>query len=146
MVEKSEKQGLLNVRVYYEDTDAGGVVYHANILKFAERGRTEWLRTLGYDHPRLLAEFGLIFVVRHIDVSYLLPGRLDDLLIIKTDAVEMGNTSITMKQTVLRESGISTKMLAELKVTVVAMKPEGRAVRIPPQLRQIFNRISGTET
>ncbi|MDR1709287.1 MAG: YbgC/FadM family acyl-CoA thioesterase, partial [Candidatus Accumulibacter sp.] len=66
------------VRVYYEDTDAGGVVYYANYLKFLERGRAEWLRWLGFDQVDLLRELGLAFVVRRVALDYLKPARLDD--------------------------------------------------------------------
>jgi acyl-CoA thioester hydrolase len=122
------------VRVYYEDTDAGGIVYHANYLKFAERGRTELLRTLGFDHRQVLDEFKLILVVRHIAIDYSGPARLDDLLEVRTDAAGCGNTSITLKQAIYR----ADRLLAALDVIIVAISPEGKAQRIPPQLRQIF--------
>jgi acyl-CoA thioester hydrolase len=122
------------IRIYYEDTDDGGIVYHANYLKFAERGRTEWLRALGYDHKRILAEDNLILVVRHVEIDYRAPAKLDDLLEVRTETAEWGNTSITLKQSVHRND----KLLAELKVTIVAITPDGKAVRIPPHLRQIF--------
>lgn len=127
---------IFPIRIYYEDTDAGGIVYHANYLKFAERGRTEYLRSLGYDHRRMLAEDNLILVVRHIEIDYRAPARLDDLLEVRTETASWGNTSIVLKQTIHR----ADKLLAELKVTVVAITPEGKAVRIPPHLRQIFSR------
>ena len=122
------------IRVYYEDTDAGGIVYHANYLKFAERARTELLRSLGYDHQKVLAEHNLILVVRHIEVDYRAPSRLDDLLEVRTQAASIGNTSIGLKQAVYKED----KLLADLKVTVVAISPDGKALRLPPHLRQIF--------
>jgi len=124
----------LSIRIYYEDTDAGGIVYHANYLKFAERGRTEYLRSLGYDHQQVMAEYKLILVVRHIEIDYRAPARLDDLLEVRTETIACGNTSIGMKQQVYK----GEKLLAELKVTVVAVTPEGKAVRLPPHLRQIF--------
>jgi acyl-CoA thioester hydrolase len=146
MTKQPEKKGVIKARVYYEDTDAGGVVYHANMIKFAERGRTEWLRESGYDAGRLLAELGIILVVRHVDIEYLAPGRLDDLLVVESKIAAVGNTSLAFNQTIFRENEKGTKTLAELKVTVVAIKPSGQAVRIPPQLRQIFSRVSGTES
>lgn len=124
----------LTCRVYYEDTDAGGIIYHANFLKFAERGRTEALRAGGYDHKRVMDEFGLLLVVKHIEIDYKAPGRLDDVLTVTTEVLAPGNTSLTMKQTISRESTI----LAVLKVVIVAITPEGRPMRWPPQLRQIF--------
>lgn len=125
----------LTCRVYYEDTDAGGIVYHANFLKFAERARTEALRAGGYDHKRVMDEFGLLLVVKHIEIDYKAPARLDDLLTVVTDVVAPGNTSLTLKQTLVRESTV----LAVLKVVIVAITPEGRPMRWPPQLRQIFS-------
>lgn len=124
----------LPIRIYYEDTDAGGIVYHANYLKFAERGRTELLRTLGYDHQQVLAEHRLILVVRHIEIDYLAPARLDELLEVRTESAGCGNTSVNLKQAIYR----GDKPLAEMKVVIVAVTPEGRAARLPPQLRQIF--------
>jgi len=124
----------IDIRVYYEDTDAGGIVYHANYLKFAERGRTESLREGGYDHREVREEFGLILVVRNIDISYLAPARLDDLLKVRTSIDKIGNSSITMKQLIMKQE----KVLTELSVVVVAINIEGRPVRFPPQLRQIF--------
>lgn len=125
----------LTCRVYYEDTDAGGIVYHANFLKFAERGRTEALRSGGYDHKKVMDEFGLLLVVKHIDIDFKAPGKLDDLLTVTTEALVPGNTSLTMKQTIARENTV----LAELKVVIVAITPEGKPMRWPPQLRQIFS-------
>ena len=77
------------VRVYYEDTDAAGIVYHANYLRFAERARTEALRELGIPHAELLREHNLMFVVRRIKVDYLRPARLDELLVVLTEPVSM---------------------------------------------------------
>lgn len=123
------------VRVYYEDTDAGGIVYHANYLKFAERGRTEYLRLLGYDHQKVRTEHNLILVVRHAEIDYHAPARLDDLLEVCTEVDNIGNTSIDLKQGVFR----ADRLLAALKITVVAITPDGKPLRLPPQLRQIFS-------
>jgi acyl-CoA thioester hydrolase len=125
----------LTCRVYYEDTDAGGIVYHANFLKFAERGRTEALRAGGYDHKRVMDEFGLLLVVKNIEIDYKAPSRLDDVLTVTTEGLATGNTSLTMNQTISREGMV----LATLKVVIVAITPEGRPQRWPPQLRQIFS-------
>ena len=122
------------IRIYYEDTDAGGIVYHANYLKFAERARTEWLRALGHDHQKVLAEHGIILVVRHMEIDFKASARLDDMLEVRTETTSFGNTSIGLKQCVYRDE----KLLAELKVTIVAVTKEGKAIRLPPQLRQIF--------
>jgi acyl-CoA thioester hydrolase len=99
------------VRVYYEDTDAGGVVYYANYLRFMERARTEWLRALGFDQARLLQERGLLFAVRSVKVDYLRPARLDDVLEVTAAIGSMGRASLLFAQTVVRTSGGSVPEL-----------------------------------
>jgi acyl-CoA thioester hydrolase len=90
------------VRVYYEDTDAGGVVYYANYLKFFERCRTEWLRALGVDQVTLAAEQGLQFVVARTEVNFLAPARLDDELAIEARITQLGRCSLEFEQAALR--------------------------------------------
>jgi acyl-CoA thioester hydrolase len=124
----------LQVRVYYEDTDAEGIVYYANYLRFAERGRTEFLRAMDYDHHKVNTAHNLVLVVRHIDIDYLASAKLDDLLDIATEVVDFRNSSLTMRQVISRASHV----LVEMEVVVVAVGVSGRAVRLPPQLRQIF--------
>jgi acyl-CoA thioester hydrolase len=92
----------LDIRVYYEDTDAGGVMYYANYLKFFERGRTEWLRRLGVDQSILAARDKLIFVVKNVEIQYRKPARLDDLLAISSTITRVGPASISFDQTALR--------------------------------------------
>ena len=125
---------ILPIRVYYEDTDAAGIVYHANFLRFGERARTERLRAAGYDHPRVMAEFNLNLIVRHIEIDYRASGRLDDLIQVHTEVAAIGNTSLTMRQTFVRDAAV----LAVMKVVIVAVSTTGRAVRIPAHLRRIF--------
>ena len=93
------------VRVYYEDTDSGGVVYYANYLKFMERARTEWLRNLGYDQVELKGE-GLIFAVRRAELDYLKPAYLDDLLRVESQVSECGRVSIDFEQNIHREGDV----------------------------------------
>lgn len=90
------------VRVYYEDTDAGGVVYHASYVRFMERARTEWLRRLGYDQSTL-REDGLVFAVRSLNMAFRRPARLDDLLVIQSRVEAMRRTGLTFEQTILPE-------------------------------------------
>jgi acyl-CoA thioester hydrolase len=90
------------VRVYWEDTDAGGVVFYANYLKFFERARTEWLRSLGYSQELLRLDTGTMFVVTDTSVRYLRPARLDDLLDISVQVVEAGKASLVIDQQALR--------------------------------------------
>jgi acyl-CoA thioester hydrolase len=125
----------LTCRVYYEDTDAGGIVYHANYLRFAERARTEWLRSAGYDHKMVKDQFQLMLVVRHAEIEFRAPGRLDDVLDVHTTIKAVGKTSLSLLQSVHCQG----KVLADLAVTVVAVALDGKAVRLPPQLRQIFS-------
>jgi acyl-CoA thioester hydrolase len=90
------------VRVYYEDTDAGGVVYYANYLRFMERARSEWLRGLGWDQSRLGRDHGIVFAVRRADLRFLRPARLDDLLIVTAGIDKTSRTSIDFSQQVAR--------------------------------------------
>ena len=86
------------LRVYYEDTDAGGVVYHASYLRYAERARTEALRDLGIPHAALIAQYGLMFVVRRIKVDYLRPARIDESLTVVTEPLQVGGASLLLRQ------------------------------------------------
>lgn len=92
----------ISVRVYYEDTDDGGVVYYANYLKFLERCRTEWLRSLGHQQGALRAEAGIAFVVRHVNLSYLKPARLDDELQVTLQVERLGHAQIVFRQSIRR--------------------------------------------
>src|SRR6188472_3373896 len=91
------------VRVYYEDTDASGIVYHANYLKFAERGRTEMMRALGFAHSGIAAETGIVFTVRQVSIDFRLPARLDDLLSVETRIVEIGGARLLLDQRICRD-------------------------------------------
>lgn len=126
----------LKARVYYENTDAGGVVYHADYLKFAERGRTEYLRALGFDHGDVLSKYGIIFVVRAINIDYQAPGRLDDLLRIETSVSELKGASFRMNQDVLRDA--DGALLAKLDVVIVCIDADFKAIRLPDDLRAAF--------
>jgi acyl-CoA thioester hydrolase len=122
----------LPVRVYYEDTDAGGIVYHANYLKFFERGRTEYLRSFGVAQGALRAEHGMIFAVRSCAVEYLAPARLDDALLVTTAITTLGGSRLELSQTIT----LSERLLTTAQVTVVAVGADGRAMRIPAVLRE----------
>ncbi len=93
-----------SIRVYYEDTDAGGVVFYANYLKFFERARTEWLRSLGIEQLALARETGMIFIVRATSLDYLAPARLDDLLTIKSRIERVGGASVDFHQEAWRDA------------------------------------------
>ena len=97
----------LPVRVYFQDTDAGGVVYHASYLNFMERARTEWLRAHGYSNAGLMKEFGMVFVVRSMKLDYLRPALLDDLLEVTAQIKDIGRSRLTLLQTVRRRHGVA---------------------------------------
>lgn len=122
----------LPVRVYYEDTDAGGIVFYANYLKFAERGRTEFLREAGYEHRDLKDKENVLFVVRRLEVEYHKPAELDDLLTVITHAADIRNSSFAMKQSILRDN----LLLCEMTVTMVCINSSGRPVRVPEHLKK----------
>lgn len=120
----------LTVRVYYEDTDFGGVVYYANYLKFIERGRSEALRALGVDQVAL-KEAGLAFVVRRLTAEYLSPARYDDLVEVVTEITEVGGASVGMVQAVRR----GDVALFRATVQVACMDAAGRPRRLPTDVR-----------
>ena len=119
---------LFPVRVYYEDTDFSGAVYHASYLRFMERGRTEMLRALGVEQGAALGTFG--FVVRAMNIEFLRPARMDDLLAIETTPVEVGGASMELAQRALR--GEEVLVTARVRVGCVA---NGRAARMPAEVR-----------
>ncbi len=116
----SETAFIWPVRVYWEDTDASGVVYHANYLRWFERGRTEWLRARGYDQERLRTEVGIAFTVASIDILYRRPARLDDLVEVTTEISEIKNVSMTLLQT-LRKAGEPNEIMTRANVRVACV-------------------------
>lgn len=120
----------LEVRIYYEDTDHGGVVYHANYLKYMERGRTEALRNLGFEQTILAEESDAVFAVRHTDIYYLRPAVFDDLVTIATDLVEAKGAKMVFKQRVLRQA----EVLVEADIVVACISKAGKPKRIPKAL------------
>ena len=129
----------LQIRVYYEDTDFGGVVYYANYLRFIERARSEWVRELGVDQAAMKAELGLVFVVRRVVADYLAPGRYDDLLVVETIPKEIGRAKFVVDQVVRR----GDERLFEAEVIIAVLSAEGRPVRIPAEIRQVLSQETG---
>lgn len=127
----------LPVRVYYEDTDAGGIVYHANYLRFAERARTEMLRAVGIDAAAFVQDRGLSFVVVAAEVTYRAPARLDDSLVVRSRVVRLGGASMEISQDVYRGG----ELLVPMKITVVCIDRGFKAVRLPEELREIFGKF-----
>jgi acyl-CoA thioester hydrolase len=127
----------LPVRVYWEDTDASGLVYHASYIRFMERGRTELLRSIGLDQRLLMegsAGAAIFFVVRAMEVEFFRPAVMDDQLVVESRVTEIGGASIDIEQKVLR----GTVVLTTAKVKAVCVE-SGRAKRLPPELRAKFD-------
>ncbi len=130
----------LSVRVYYEDTDLAGIVYYANYLKFIERGRSEWLRSLGIDQVAL-KQAGQVFAVRRVEADYLRPARFDDLLTVETTLAQASAARIVVEQTVLRDGAV----LFTARVTLACLDAAGRPVRLPAQLARLLATPSGLD-
>lgn len=123
----------LPVRVYFQDTDAGGVVYHASYVNFMERARTEWLRGFGYSNAGLMKELGVVFVVRTLKLDYLRPALLDDMLTVTAQIRELGRSRLTLHQTVQR--GEEKLVDAEIHLVCVALETF-KPVSVPLVLRE----------
>lgn len=126
----------LEARVYYEDTDAGGVMYHASYLRFAERARTEWLRAIFGRDKAMWTKSDPVFVVRHLEVDYEASAKLDDFLTVTTELVRIGGASMEMNQFIKRDSLV----LAKMKMVLVALTHDGKVLRIPAEWRQTLSR------
>jgi acyl-CoA thioester hydrolase len=134
------KTHILPVRVYFEDTDFAGLVYHANYLKFCERGRSDFIRLLGIHHQELAepaAGEPSVFVVRRMEIDFLKPGRLDDVLEVLTRCTEIGGASLVLCQEVRRGKDV----LARAKVTVVLVSSSGKPQRIGRLIRGALERF-----
>ncbi|WP_298849880.1 tol-pal system-associated acyl-CoA thioesterase [uncultured Ruegeria sp.] len=121
------------VRVYYEDTDMGGVVYHANYLRYIERARSDWVRNLGNDQNAMREE-GIVWVVRRVEADYLSPARFDDELIVETEVTEISGVRLTMAQLVRRGE---TEIFRAL-VTAVCINKDGKPIRLPAEIRALM--------
>jgi acyl-CoA thioester hydrolase len=122
------------LRVYYEDTDAAGIVYYANYLKFIERARTEMMRLYGVEHEKSRQSDGTAFIVRRAALEFLAPARLDDELVVETRVVESGGASIQLAQDVKRHD----TRLVGATILVVCVGRHGRPVRLPQGLRSVL--------
>jgi acyl-CoA thioester hydrolase len=132
---QAEGRHRYTLRVYYEDTDAGGVVYHASYLRYAERARTEALRDLGIPHAALVARHGLMFVVRRIKVDYLRPARLDESLTVVTEPLAVGGASVVLRQDVRGSAG--TCAVLDVQLACVAPGDE-KPARLPRCWRTVL--------
>ena len=126
------------VRIYFEDTDSGGVVYHANYLKFMERARTEWLISVGIDQHHLKYHAHIMFVVHRIDIQYKLPARFNDDLVVKSELLEIGSSKIEFRQMIYRDE----EMLIDAHVDIACIDSEKfKPVRIPSTVKQTMESL-----
>lgn len=136
--DETGRRHVLPVRVYFEDTDAGGLIYHASYVRFAERGRTDFLRLLGTDARRLVdgsdSREPAAFVVRRMNIDFLRPGRMDDLLEVETRVKALGGASVTLLQTITANGN----RLFEAEVTVVLVSVSGKPLRLSDRVRGAF--------
>ena len=126
------------VRIYFEDTDSGGVVYHSNYLKFMERARTEWLRSVGIDQHHLKYHAHIMFVVHRIDIQYKFPARFNDDLIVKSELKNIGSSKIEFRQMIYRDE----EMLIDANVDIACIDSEKfKPVRIPSTVKQTMESL-----
>jgi acyl-CoA thioester hydrolase len=152
LAERAEEH-IFRLRVYYEDTDAGGVVYYANYLRFAERARTEMLRERGIESSRLMAEEGVAFAVRRCAADYLRPARLDDRLEVRTRLTALGGASLDLEQRIVIARRACARgahdddgaEAVRLDLTLACMTRAGKAARIPAKVRGCLHEINDTE-
>ena len=114
MNNENENLFLWPVRIYYEDTDSGGVVYYANYLKFMERSRTEWLRTFGVNQSELVTKNTVILAVRSMQIDYLLPAKLDDELVVSNEMIKKGKASFVVQQCIKRQEQVICQAITKI--------------------------------
>ena len=138
MKQKINKISILpyvnNVRVYYEDTDSGGVVYHSNYLKFAERARTEMLRKINIQQIKLKLNYDVQFIVKKLNIEYNKPAKLDDLLKIESSILKLAAAKIIMRQIMYKKNDL----IAKINLTLGSVNSYGKPVRLP---LEIFNKL-----
>ena len=125
------------VRVYYEDTDSGGVVYHSNYLNFMERARTEWLRSMKLEQDEIVNELGILFVVRSLSIDYIKPARFNEALLVKTTVDKLAKASIVFEQTIVRESDGLVLTKGTVKVASLSVE-KNRPAPLPDIVREKF--------
>lgn len=131
LIDDAAREHVFPVRVYYEDTDAAGIVYYVNYLKFAERARTEMLRMLGRQQQAMMETEGVAFAVKSARIEYFRPARLDDALTVRTGLVEVAGASLKVRQRVFR----GDELLADMLIRLAVMDRSGRPVRLPTDIR-----------
>ena len=124
----------MKIKVYYEDTDASGRVYYANYLKYLERGRTDFLYNLGFDHKNLLNKFNFFFVVKTCNIEYLKPANFEDILKVKTLILSFSKAKIEFKHYIYREK----QLLIDSTVVIVSVNTEGKISKMPNEMLKIL--------
>lgn len=132
---------IFPIRVYYEDTDAGNIVYHANYLRFMERARTEMLRLLGWEHTGLLQDQGVSFAVRRCEIDFVAPAKLDDTLEVETRIIDIGGASFAVDQTIRRDG----KELARADLKLATLNRAGRPARLSAEVRAALKDLHGRQ-
>ena len=135
MTQSRSPPHLFDIRVYYEDTDMGGIVYHPNYLKFIERARSDWVAGMAIDQRRMKDEDGLIFAVRRIECDYLLVAHFDDRLEVRTAMQSVSGARLVLRQDVMR----SDDTIFSAIVTIVCVTDTGHPVRLPANIRLILH-------
>ena len=125
------KKFNFTVKVYYEDTDAGGVVYYANYLKFLERARSEAIYALGFSNSSLLETYGVLLIVKSCNIEYKKPAKFEDKLNIISEVISLTKTSFVMKQNILRDKDL----ISQADIHVVAVNKNGNPTKIPDELK-----------
>ena len=126
------KKFNFTVKVYYEDTDSGGVVYYANYLKFLERARSEAIYTLGFTNSGLLEKYNILLIVKSCNIEYKKPAKFEDKINIISEVISFTKTSFTMKQCILRNN----ELITEANVHIVIVDKNGKPSKIPEELKQ----------
>ncbi|MCW5772002.1 MAG: YbgC/FadM family acyl-CoA thioesterase [Rhodospirillaceae bacterium] len=135
-IDEAAAEHVFPVRVYYEDTDAAGIVYYVNYLKFAERARTEMLRLLGRGQHDMMERVGVAFAVKSARIEYLRPARLDDALLVRTGLIEVGGASLKVRQRIEKAGdGAGGPLLADMMIRLAVMNRTGKPMRLPNDIR-----------
>ena len=128
------------IRIYYEDTDSGGVVYYANYLKFMERARTEWLRSLSFEQDELIRENGVIFAVKNVEIDYKIAARFNDSLIVTTNVTKISGASIELKQIITRDYKNKSITICEANIKIVCLLAHSfTPTALPEKLKTIID-------
>ncbi len=137
----NNQEFLWPVRVYYEDTDSGGVVYHSNYLNFMERARTEWLRSMNLEQDDIVKDYGILFVVHSLSISYIKPALFNEALLVKSKIQKLSRASLIFEQLIVRQDGEANEEIltrASVKIVSLGVEPK-RPVPLPKAIYEQFS-------